>query len=385
MFYFRRYFFPLLLLIVQGCASVQTPVFLPSDLSIDSNGRSIDSWKGLSDTEVQSRLLRLFPSGVKQPEVWAEDLRLVYQALGIPDSASTYCATIAVVQQESSFNAQPVVPGLSKIVRKELDERASRFFIPRVLLDKALERKSPTGQTYNQRIDSLKTEKQLNDLFQDMLAELPFGQSWLEDFIPVKTAGPMQVSIAFAQAHAEEKDYPFPIQTTIRDEVFTQRGGLYFGSAILLDYPVTYSKPVFRFADFNAGRYASRNAAFQSAINQLTGKSLELDGDLLIYRGERALATTSQVESALRELGPALRLSDSEIREDLLLEKSIQFSDSRLYYRLYDLLEAKTGKRAPRETLPVIQLKSPKITRKLSTAWFAKRVDVRYRDCLARR
>lgn len=376
---------PLFFLIIQGCASIQKAEPLPSDLSKDHAGRIVDSWNGLSDSEIQGRVLRLLPPGVKQPDSWAQDLQAVYKALGIPSAASTYCATIAVVQQESSFNAQPVVPGLAKIVRNELNGRASRFLIPDALLNKALDRESPTGRTYNQRIDSLRTEKQLNDLFQDMLSELPFGQGWLEDFIPVRTAGPMQVSIAFAQAHADENDYPFPVQRSIRDEVFTQRGGLYFGSAILLDYPVNYSKPVYRFADFNAGRYASRNVAFQAAINRVSKGDLTLDGDLLIYRGNRPALSASQVELSLRALAPQLRLSEQEIRDDLLLEKSAEFADTRLYNRLYRLLEEKTGEVAPREKLPEIQLKSPKITRKLSTAWFANRVDVRYRDCMTRR
>jgi len=39
----------------------------------------------------------------------------------------------------------------------------------------------------------------------------------------------------------------------------------------------------------------------------------------------------------------------------------------------------------PRALLPSIALESPKITRKLTTDWFARRVDTRFAACLARR
>jgi hypothetical protein len=48
------------------------------------------------------------------------------------------------------------------------------------------------------------------------------------------------------------------------------------------------------------------------------------------------------------------------------------------------LAEKAEGKSLPRAVLPGILLKSPKITRKLTTAWFAKRVDERHQRCMAR-
>ncbi|MDI9795734.1 DUF1615 family protein, partial [Pseudomonas aeruginosa] len=51
---------------------------------------------------------------------------------------------------------------------------------------------------------------------------------------------------------------------------------------------------------------------------------------------------------------------------------------------VFALAESATGKTLPRAVLPGITLESPKITRKLTTAWFAKRVDERYQRCMAR-
>ena len=130
-------------------------------------------------------------------------------------------------------------------------------------------------------------------------------------FNPVHTGGPMQVSIAFAEQHAD--GYPYPLDGSIRREVFSRRGGMYFGIAHLLGYPADYPAPLYRFADFNAGWYASRNAAFQSAVSRVSGIPLALDGDLIRY-GTR---TPGSTELAVRSLGKRLDMSDAAIRRAL--------------------------------------------------------------------
>lgn len=337
-----------------------------------------------AEREVRALLNRLLPSYVKDRSGWAGDLYGAFAGLGLPHAAPVYCAAIAVIEQESTFQSDPVVPGLPAIVWKELEARGARYGIPKLVISAAMLKSGPDGRSYSQRIDSLKTEKQLNALFEDMIAELPFGKQLFADYNPVRTGGPMQVSIAFAEEHARERRYPYPLNGSIRNEVFTRRGGLYFGSAILLDYPAPYDEVVYRFADFNAGRFSSRNAAFQAALGKLSSQTLTLDGDLLRYRKGQPADEPSSVELALRPLTGKLRLSASEIRRDLLLEKTAAFGQSPLFTRTFALAEQAAGRPLSRQVMPQIDLKSPKITRKLTTEWFARRVEGRFRDCLKR-
>ncbi|WP_323003470.1 DUF1615 domain-containing protein [Denitromonas sp.] len=326
----------------------------------------------------------LLPDGIADRTGWARDIDTALDHLGIPRSADNLCAAMAVIEQESTWQADPVVTGLPRIVRKEIDSRAERYGIPKIVVSAALEKTSPDGRSYTKRIAALRTEKQMNTLFDDMLSELPLGKTLLSGFNPIRTGGPMQVSIAFAENHLRQRAYPYPRTGSVRHEVFTRRGGLYFGIANLLDYPANYPHPRYRFADFNAGQYSSRNAAFQSAITRVSGRKLAPDGDLLRYRGDTPSEDVSATEAALRTLAGRLHLSARQIRSDLEREKSADFSHTRLYDRLWQLAERKAGRALPREQLPDILLQSPKIQRKLTTAWFAKRVEWRYDRCLAR-
>jgi hypothetical protein len=191
----------------------------------------------------------------------------------------------------------------------------------------------------------------------------------------------MQVSIDFAQAHVRTRPYPFPAEESLRHEVFTRRGGLYFGTAHLLDYPAPYgSDMIYRFADFNAGRWASRNAAFQQALATATGRKIDLDGDLYVAGS----LEPGQTESAARSLGAALGLSNAEIRRELERSSGADFDRSPLLGKVFALAEQKSGKTLPRATIPRIVLQSPKITRRLTTEWFARRVDDRWKRCLQR-
>ena len=376
--------------IVAGCAGTGEPIPggrplpLPPDLAPSLPGGMAAVAAPPSGPEIRAMVVRLIPASVRDRSGWADDLYSAFSSLDLPHAPQVYCAAIAIIEQESSFQADPVVPDLPDIVWRELEQRGRRYGIPKLLISAVLLKTSPDGRSYSQRIDALRTEKQLNGLFEDMIAELPAGKTLFAGYNPVRTGGPMQVSIAFAEEFARERSYPYPVSHSIRDEVFSRRGGLYFGSAILLDYPAPYDDAVYRFADFNAGRYSSRNAAFQAAVARVSGKPLALDGDLLLYRDGKPQEQPSAVEGALQTLSGKLPLSLRDIRRDLLLEKSAGFGQSPLFARLFVLAEQAAGSVLPRQTMPQIELKSPKFPRKLTTEWFARRVEGRYRTCLTR-
>ena len=321
------------------------------------------------------------PATVANGEGWAIDIYAALEALGIPATTEHICGVLAVTDQESNFQVDPAVPGLPAIARREIEARAARHHIPQLLVSAALELQSPDGRSYGERLDRARTEKELSELFEDFIREVPLGERLFGNMNPVRTGGPMQVSIAFAERQAKERRYPYPMTGNVRAEVFTRRGGLYFGIAHLFDYAAPYDEMVFRFADFNAGQFASRNAAFQNAVNIASGKRVALDGDLLIEGSDEPSAT----ELAIRSIGGRLDLGDAQIRSALERGAEAEFEETPLYLRIMALADAvPPGRPVPRAMVPRIALKSPKISRNLTTDWFARRVEDRYERCVGR-
>lgn len=368
-----RFLFAAAVAVLAGCASSpQQQPARPSAAAVPS-----------TPAEARALIARVLPPSVTQRTAWATDIYAAMAVLEIPPSIENVCAIVAVTDQESNFRVDPPVPGLATIAWKEIDKQRERIGVPKLVLQAALLIPSSTGRSYSDRIDAVKTEQQLSDIFDDFIGMVPLGRTFFANRNPVRTAGPMQVSIGFAESHAAAKSYPYPVNQSMRREVFTRRGGMYFGIAHLLDYPAPYESPIYRFADFNAGRYASRNAAFQSAVSALTGVPLALDGDLLRYEQGQPAAEPGSTEIATRVLARRLDMDASDIRRDLEAGKSVTFEKTRLYQRVFALADQTSGTYVPRAVIPRIPLQSPKITRNLTTEWFARRVDDRYRKCMA--
>jgi len=361
--------------VLAGCASEPTPPSptVEEAAAIAKQPRAMQPRK---PADMKSRIVRFLPRQVQDKPGWANDVVTALSTQGLTVNDHNVCSVLAVAEQEATYQADPVVPGLGKIAWKEINARAAKLLIPEFVVRTALSIKSPTGKSYAARIDALRTEREMSEIFEDMIGAVPMGKQLFGNLNPVRTGGPMQVSVAFAEANA--RGYPYPVKESIRHEVFTRRGGIWFGTKHIFGYPADYPDTLYRFADFNAGWYASRNAAFQAAVSRVSGKPLALDGDLVRYDSD----LPGKTELAVHSIASRVNMSKQAIHQSLLKGDSSDFAQTDLYHRVFTLADKQAGKRQPRAVLPGIQLKSPKITRNLTTAWFAKRVDDREQACV---
>ena len=345
---------------------------------------------------------QLLPSKTQDKEGWARDLILALDTNQLPVDVPHVCAVVAIAEQESGFQADPAVPNLPLIARRALEQKAHALGpLGPTALKEILEVQAPgEKKTFDARIETLRTEADLDRLFRGLLAEHRrrhpvlyavgdigaglFDVRNFEERNPVTTAGSMQVSVHYSQERAPALGEE---PSRVRDALYTRAGGLLYGSSRLWNFEAGYELPLYRFADYNAGFYASRNAAFQEQLAALTGTPLALDGDLLSYDAlEGVKSDETKTMSALQafrdSFAPAL--SDAQLRKDARTEKTEAFEHTQTWATLKRVYTLKKHKPAAYARLPDVTLSSPKLSRDLSTAWFAKAVDKRYLACLTR-
>lgn len=345
-----------------------------------------------------------FPEGVVDAGGWARDLLSAFSDSGLVPDATRVCGVVAVLQQESGFQADPPVPNLGGLVRTRLREEAERFGpLGPPALARLLKGRAPGDRrTFEERIRRLRTERELDLLFRDMLEaerrthpamvatanllDTLFRGRRLEDLNPVTTAGSMQVSVRWAIEHARSRGWPDG-ETVVRDALYTRAGGLRFGVPRLWGYPLTDPDVLYRFADYNAGQYASRNASVQRALAQLTGLPLAADGDLLAFGPDgRPTGEDSETLRAFRVFRERFvpTLPETRLREDLEKGKEQAFEETPSYLALRRIYRERTGGPLPAAALPGLELKSPKLRRGYSTAAYARNVLRHHRACLQR-
>lgn len=330
--------------------------------------------------QARDLIARLVPASVPDRSGWIDDLDAVFVALNVVATPITVCGVLAVAEQESGYRTDPVVPDLPGITLREIDRRAQRAHVPLFVVHGVLDLPSSTGASYRTRIERARTERELSVIFDDFIDRVPLGQTLFGKLNPVHTRGPMQVHVDFARRYAERHRYPFAADDGIENALFSRRGSLYFGAAHLLDYRAPYDRPIYRFADYNAGQYASRNAAFQRALALAAHRSVTPDGSLL--PGDGAAPGTGNTERAALAIAQQLELDANQIHRALARGHDAEFEETPLYRRVFELADRGRPAPLPRAALPRIRLEGPKITRALTNEWFARRVDERFRRCL---
>jgi hypothetical protein len=350
-----------------------------------------------------AQVARLLPAKVKgaEREGWARDVLAALDAEAIPPSASIVCQVLAIIEQESGYQADPAVPGLPKLVRQKLDASAGRMgpLGRRVLSDVLAAKPKGAKKSFGARLDTLRTERDLDRLFRDMLAyyeaEYPaayaaadlasslFGPSSFAEQNPVTTAGSMQVSVRYAQ----QKAGPDADPEAVRESLYTRAGGVRYGTARLLGFEAAYEQPLYRFADYNGGVYSSRNAALQAQVSRLTGLSLATDGDLQLYdkKGEPRAEDSQSLKALLVfQQRYAPDLGERRVRRDVEEEKTADFEKTDTFLAVKRAYANQTGEAPVYAQLPQVLLKSVKLSGQKTTAWFARSVDARYQQCMTR-
>ena len=367
------------------------------------------SWWSHDDepTLESDQIRKLIPSRVNDRKSWAQDIFDISEELKIPKTKENICSIIAVVDQESNFIANPNVPGLGAKAVKEVSSRLQEKFEAKLgttiggpiagYFQDVLKNQPTPEDNYLKQMSRVKNEKELDVLYREIFDYMTkhyhisaltgaakfVGQDFAEKLNPITTLGSMQVHINYAKDHKRTS----MSTNELRDDLYTEFGGLYYGIHRLMMYPAKYDKPIYRFADYNSGMYSSRNAAFQKMIEKVSDIDLDLDGDLLSYdkNGDPrpAMTTTEKALTTLFSKNNVL-VTPRQLRNDLKQEKEDSFEKTQTYIAVSKLYQSKTGKEPIYAIMPEVVISGPKLSRDYNTNWYASRVNGRYETCMQR-
>ena len=363
-------------------------------------------WSSDKDPEMEADQIRkVIPARVNDRESWSQDIFDIMQELSIPKTKQNVCSIVAVVDQESNFVADPTVPGLGAKAVEEINSRLKEKFEAKLgekiggtvagYFEDVLKNQPSPENNYMSQMRKVQTERELDLLYREIFdymaqhyhvsaltgAAKLVGQDIGEKLNPITTLGSMQVHINYAKEHKRKAGGI----AELRNDLYTQYGGLYYGIHRLMEYPANYDEAIYRFADYNSGMYSSRNAAFQKMLGALTEAEISLDGDLLLYNKDGDVRSTqSQTEKELIAVFAQnnILVTPRQIRADLKKEKEKKFEDTQTYLAVQKLYQKKTNKEPMYAVMPQVVISGPKLSRDYNTNWFASRVNGRYEQCM---
>ena len=288
------------------------------------------------------------------PERWLDAINSALYALKADCGDDDFLLlVVSTIQMESGVRADPALAetDLEMLFVRRKEQLASENLLAAGLLTvstmeddlrRKLRQDTLRGRVRTERDLARYTDGDLRPWLRDYLQRtflIPEALAvrsearWLPD--PVKTIGPMQVDSlkAFrnAKGRGEEIESPVAMRALLLDPETALTRGIEEGVALLLKGYRVYRADMsaedavyFAGADYNAGEFSCRNAAYQEMLAAITGRRLSLDGDLLLYQGGEPSDVPSRSELAARDALP--RLDAVRIRRDLILEKEAAFS-----------------------------------------------------------
>ncbi|TXJ04883.1 MAG: DUF1615 domain-containing protein [Acinetobacter sp.] len=363
-------------------------------------------WSNSKEAEMQAdQIKKVLPSRVSERQSWAQDIFDIMDELRIEKTKQNVCSIVAVVDQESNFIADPTVAGLGEKAVQEINSRLKEKFEAKLgeliggtvagYFQEVLKNQPSPENNYMSQMRQVKTERELDLLYREIFAYMSkhyhisaltgaaklVGQDIGEKMNPITTLGSMQVHINYAKEHKRQSGNI----AELRNSLYTQYGGLYYGIHRLMQYPAEYDQAIYRFADYNSGMYSSRNAAFQSMLQALSENEISLDGDLLLYNKDGDVRPTlSQSEKELIAIFAKnnILITPRQVRSDLKKEKDKKFENTQTYLAVQKLYQSKTNKDPMYAVMPQVVISGPKLSRDYNTNWFASRVNGRYETCM---
>ncbi|WP_336042047.1 DUF1615 family protein [Acinetobacter dispersus] len=365
-------------------------------------------WSNNKEPEMKAeQITKVLPPRVNDRQSWSQDIFDIMQQLSIPKTKQNVCSIVAVVDQESNFVADPAVPGLGEKAVQEINTRLKEKFEAKLgetiggtvagYFEDVLKNQPSPENNYMSQMRKVRTERELDLLYREIFdymskhyhvsaltgAAKLVGQDIGEKMNPITTLGSMQVHINYAKEHKRQSGNI----AELRNDLYTQYGGLYYGIHRLMEYSADYDKAIYRFADYNSGMYSSRNAAFQKMLEVVQSKDLDLDGDLLLYNKDgnvQSALSQSEKEVISAFTNNKILVTPRQIRADLKKEKEKKFEDTQTYLAVQKLYQSKTNKEPIYAIMPEVVISGPKLSRDYNTNWFASRVNGRYETCMQR-
>lgn len=89
-----------------------------SETPIENNTLNIDN----NESNSKAIIAKFLPDYVTNKQSWVDDIYVAFKHIGIPVIPRKVCAVMAILEQESSFQAEPDVRNLPNIIKKQLNQ-----------------------------------------------------------------------------------------------------------------------------------------------------------------------------------------------------------------------------------------------------------------------